>query len=508
MVQAVAARGRALLADPVARTQVLARGLAGLLVSVVLILLVVVATLAVPALPVVAFELSTRLPRGVYPAQSLVVVVLIAVAPFLCGVGVVAGALWVFIVALWGLDTRHRVLLSFVALSTLSLPWLVVRLGSEATRPARTDMSLFRALYDIDGDGAVADLMQREADGIALDVYAQAALANAARRQGRIDEALVRYRSALTQFGDVPWVRGGFAVTLATTGHTKEALSEFTRVLDEARNAPNGRDTAALAAFNASLLYFAAGETEQARAVVAGVPRLEPEAVARMRRATSRTVDEVVPHNRAFVEILPPRSSLPRSDDGPAAQALATALGVWMWGRAPASAWPILGGLVGSVVVLSLLLSRLTTATRCTRCRAPTSRRHDAQAAYHGTCTACFAAFVTSESQVDGTARLQRENAIRRRTSARARRAALLTMWPGVGHLTSGAPVRGGIALALSTTLVVAAVMWGPWWPWPDVVGVPMTVVSGLCAVAWALVFLVSLRSAFQVGAALRGGAR
>ncbi len=508
MVQAVADLGRALLADPVARSQALARLLAVLIATVVLVLLAVVAAVALPTLPIVAFDLGTRLPRGVHPTQVHAFVVLVALAPLVCGVGVVVGALWIGLVALWGLDGRHRAVLALVAVSTLALPWLVVRMASESMRPAAADMALFSALYDIDGEDAVAALAKRESDGAVLDVYAQVALANAARRQGRVDEALARYRAALVRFGDVPWVRGGYAVALATAGQTQEALGEFKRVLEEARRTPDGKETAALAAFNASLLAFAAGETEQARAIVAGVPRLGPEAVARMRRATSRTVDEVVPHNRAFVEILPPRTSLPQSDDGASSNQLAAALGLWMWGSHPSSAWPVLGGLVTGIIVLGLLLRRVSTATRCTRCRAPTSRRHHAQAAHHGTCETCFTTFIAADGQVDGAARLQRENAIRRRASARARRAALLTLWPGIGHLTSGAPVRGVIGLASSTLLAVAAVMCGPWWPFPDVVGIPMVVVVSVCAAAWGLVFVVTLRSAFHIGAALRGGAR
>ncbi len=498
---------RALLADPVERTHTLTRAWAVCLLTLVLVLLVVVATVALPALPLVAFELGTRLPRGVYRAQLLLFVVLVAVAPLACGLGVVVGALWVSAVALVGLSGRQRAFVGIIAASTLAMPWLAERLGRDAVRPAPQDMALFRALYDIDGDADVADIARREADGAALELHEQVALANAARRQGRIAEALERYRAIMTKHGAIPWVRGGFAVSLATAGQTQEALAEFTRVLDEAKSAPDGGSTAALAAYNASLLYFAAGETEQARAIVVGVPRLTSDLMARLRKATSRTVDEVVPHNRAFAEILPPRASVPVTGDDRSARQLSLALGVWLWGTASDEAWPILGGLVGVIVALSVVLRRLTIATRCVRCRAPTSHRLDAPASQHGACSACYATFVATDGHIDGPTRLHRENLIRRRASARARRTALLTVWPGVGHLAAGAVVRGGVAVVMSTLLIATALVWSPWWPGPGIVGVPPIVVVGACGVVWALLFLIALRSAFHVGAKQRGGA-
>jgi tetratricopeptide (TPR) repeat protein len=498
----------ALVADPVDRGNAMARALATLIGAVLLTLVVVVATVAVPSLPIVAFDLGTRLPRGVHQAQLVGFVLIVAVAPLLLGFGAVVGLLWMSVLAMIGIDNHRRLVIGLVATATLALPMLVDALG-RAWTVARTPVAtLHRALYDIDGDDAVAALLAREAAGAPIDAWALAAIANAARREGRIDEAVTRYKELVRKHGEHSWVHGGYAVALATARQPELALVELGLAIERARLEPGGAVVVGPAAFNASLLHHAAGRTEKAQSMLASVTELGPDTLARLRRATFRAIDEVVSHNRAFAEVLPPRQSLPSVEGDPAADAFATTMGTALWGSPPASAWPRLGGLVGLVLIVGVVASRIPTARSCGRCGAPASSRVDGPGVPVGTCAACYHAFMSPTSRVDGAVRLRKENAIRRRGARRARLIVLLSLWPGAGHLFAGAAARGA-ALSVGAGLAgVGALVVSDLWPGPGVADLPAGVTVALPALVWAVLLAVAVRGALTIADDERGGLR
>jgi tetratricopeptide (TPR) repeat protein len=498
----------ALRANPVDLGNALARAIVALIAAILLSLVVLALTVAVPSLPIVAFDLGTRLPRGIHQAQLVGFVVLAALAPLVLGAGVVLWLLWVCALAMVGVDNRRRVALGAVAALTLALPPLVDALARQWTAARSPAASLHRALYDVDGDDAVAALLAREAAGGPVDAWGLVAIANAARRQGRVDEAVERYKTLVKKHGDHSWVHGGYAVALATAGQSDLALAEFGLAIERARLEPGGAVVVGPAAFNASLLHHAAGRTEKAQSMLTAVTEIGPDGLVRLRRATFRAIDEVVMHNRAFAEVLPPRRSIEPGVPTAEAVALAAAIGMGLWGGPPTSAWPRLGALVGLLAALGLGASRTRTACSCARCGSPASSRVDGPGVPAGTCAACYHAFISTTSRVDGAVRLRKENAIRRRAMRRARLVILLSMWPGAGHLFAGAVVRGVLLSLLAGLAVVGAVVVSDLWPGPGVQQLPglvLIVAPGLVA---ALLVAVAVRSALVLADDERGGLR
>lgn len=498
----------ALRASPVDLGNAAARALAALIASILLSLVAVTVMVAVPSLPIVAFDLATRLPRGIHQAQLVGFVVIVAFIPLLLGAGAVPGLLSVCALAMVGVNNRRRVVLGVMACMTLALPPLVDVLSRQWTVARSSAAALHRALYDVDGDDAVAALVAREAAGGPVDAWGLVAIANAARREGRVAEAVERYKALVKKHGHYSWVHGGYAVALATAGQVDLALAEFGLAIERARVEQGGAVVVGPSAFNASLLHHAAGRTEKAQSMLTEVTELGPDGLSRLRRATVRAIDEVVSHNRAFVEVLPPRRSLEVGADAPEAEALATGVGMALWGGPPASAWPRVGGLVGLLAVLGLVASRSRTACSCVRCGAPASSRVDGQGVPVGTCASCYHAFISTSSRVDGGVRLRKENAIRHRSLRRARLFILFSVWPGAGHLFAGAVVQGLVLSLLAGLAVGGAIVLSDIWPGPGVLQIPAVALVALPGLVAALLVAVAVRAALGLADDEKGGVR
>jgi len=500
----------AILADPVDRGNLVARAAAVALLTVLALLLLVTAVMVLPALPVTVFDIVTRLPRGVHPVQGWLLVLTLALAPFMVGLGVVPSLLWVCAVTAASMPRRSRVVVGVIGALVVTAPLLVGAMARAWTAPSSTGATVHRALFDIDGAEAVTRLRAAKDAGASLDLLAKVALANAARREGRIEEALGAYRELVQRHGDVSFVHGGYGVVLATAGELDLALAEFGLAIERASGEADGRFVADPAAFNASMLHHAAGRPEKAQALLGPLAESNPAGLALMRRATFRAVDETVQHNRAFVEVLPARSSTQALLGGPAADALEAGIGRVLWRGLPkSSAMGLLAGVLGLFVVLSAISTRVDMATACLRCGAPSSRRVDGADVPHETCAACFHAFVSTKSRVDAAVRIRKENSIRRRGIRRARAIVLLSIWPGAGHLFAGAGARGGVLAVLGTFSAVAALAASDAWPGPRINGdVSGWLLAAPFGLAFCVVLAVAVRSALGVASEERGGFR
>jgi hypothetical protein len=250
-----------------------------------------------------------------------------------------------------------------------------------------------------------------------------------------------------------------------------------------------------------------------------GVPMQSNAAVVgELRRATFRAPDERVSHNRAFVDILPPRGELVRAalrsespvdvtDSGDVVAAIARP----MWhGLTPL---PATGVIVGFVVLWALLAgaaARVPAACACVRCGSPTSPRVDGPAVPPKTCAACFHVFLSTKSRVEATAKVKKERAIVLRGRTRGRLVTILALWPGAGHLFAGVVGTGAALAAVFGFCVAAAAVVAdgvvpgirPTSPWSDAVVVAPFVVVAV------LVFIVGFRSALGVAHDERAGGR
>jgi Flp pilus assembly protein TadD len=484
-------------------------GAAGLVVLALLAVFCV--CVAWPTLRLLAFDLWLWLPRGSHKAQGSAFALLLAAVPVVTGAGAVVAALWFVLLAFPYLRRSARVWIVCVGVMTASLP-LLVDAWSRAVVVAGHDADVVAAaLYDVDADDARAALRAREARGEDLPVLAQAALAVAARREGRIDEAVDRWRAIAERVPEQGWAHGGYGVALATAGRTDVAVSELKLAIERAQH---DADTGAVAAFNASSLLQAIGRSDAAQATVHAATPTSTGLMAVLRRATFRSPDEVVAHNRAFVDVLPPRRLLVDLAWSATADsaAVAAAVGTPLWGSRLTG--PRASAALASFVVLWGVLAFATRRRRlarpCVRCGAPASRRVDAREVPEGTCSACFHAFLSKQSRVDPVVKLRRERAILVRGRVRSALVIALSVWPGAGHLFAASIGRGALLLTTSTAAFAALLAvsdllpgpaaQGPWSAW--LLGAPLFAVV-------AFTFLVSLRGALGLADDERsGGAR
>lgn len=472
-----------------------------LVVSILVMLALLAVVVALPVLPTMAFDVMFLLPRQAHRGQALLVAVLVAVAPLLLGAGVVPSLLWVLTLGMAYLGRRRQAAVAAVVLAAIGLPTLVQQVAIGWTSSSAPSADIADALYDVDGTDALARLKATETAGGALDVLAGVALANAARRDGRIDEALERYRALVQRHGDLSWVHGGYGVTLASAGEDELALAELGLAAERGRAEPHAESVVVAAAFNASVLHHKAGRTEKAQALLAPIAETDADALAIARRATFRALDEVVGHNRAFVEVLPPRAALRSLPPSPAALAVEQSVAAVLWrGASTTTATAMIAAFLLAMGAVTVLATRLKLARACVRCGEPASRRVDGPDVPHDTCAACFHAFVSTKSRIDAGVKLRKENAIRRRNRRRATAIVALSVWPGTGHLFAGAVARGVVFSTLAALSACAAVTLSPAWPGPRAaadVGAMAAMVPGL--VVFAIVFAASFRSALGV---------
>jgi len=382
--------------------------------------------------------------------------------------------------------------------------------GSRTTRAAL-------AISDLDGDSVVQALRGQEKAKVELSLYERAALAYAARREGRVDEAVARWKQLALENPTLGWVHGGYGIALANAEQDDLAIAELGLAIERS---PSGEAdiVRVIAAFNQSLLHHKAKHADKAQAIIGPAVQSNAAIVGELRRATFRAPDERVSHNRAFVDILPPRGELVRAalrsespvdvtDSGDVVAAIARP----MWhGLTPL---PATGVIVGFVVLWALLAgaaARVPAACACVRCGSPTSPRVDGPAVPPKTCAACFHVFLSTKSRVEATAKVKKERAIVLRGRTRGRLVTILALWPGAGHLFAGVVGTGAALAAVFGFCVAAAAVVAdgvvpgirPTSPWSDAVVVAPFVVVAV------LVFIVGFRSALGVAHDARAGGR
>ena len=491
----------AVVSDPIDRGVMVARVGIALTLAVLFLLVLCVLVIALPALPTLAFDLKMALPRGAHIGQAALIAALVFIAPFLLGAGLVPSLLWVLALTSPYVVRRTRIAVAVVMVCAVALPALVAVAARGEASPSSSAALLAEALFDVDGVGAVATLQRREAAGGAVDVLGQVALANAARREGRIGEALVRYRALVQRHGDLSFVHGGYGVALAAAGEDDLALAELGLAAERGRGEVDANTVVVSAAFNASLLHHKAGHSEKGQSILAPVVDGNTELLAVLRRATFRALDEVVLHNRAFVEVLPPRHLLRALESPAAAATIEQAIGSWLWrGLKTTTATIVLAAFLVLMAVLSTLAGRLKFARACVRCGEPASRRVDGPDVPHDTCAACYHAFISTKSRIDAGVKLRKENAIRRRHRRRSTITIALSVVPGLGHLYVGAVARG-LAFAVPTALALAAaVVVSPLWPGPRAaIDAPAFIAVVPCVVVIVCLLFIGMRSALVV---------
>ena len=501
----------ALRGDPVALGSIVAR-VAAASVAIVLLLLATLALIgALSAFPLLAFDVWLFLPRGSHIVQGWALVLLAVAAPAVAGAGIVFSLLWMLTLSVLHMTPRARVVAVVTGVLVAVLPVAVDVFARAVVVPTSAAARLHLALFDVDGNAELVALRTREADpGQQLTTLENAALASSARREGRLTEALSRWRSLVAKNPDAGWAHGGYGVALACAGQDELGLAELGLAMN--RDDLGARSNHVIAAFDGSLLHHKAGRPEKAQGMMASAGAFGSEMIDQLRRASSRTPDEIVSHNRAYVDILPLRSDVTRLAFAPSAAAaeVEAAVSRQLWRGL--TGWPAMiafGCFPLWWLGLVVAAQRLPVAQACRRCSAPASRRVDAAEVPHGICAGCFHVFLSRKSRVEARVKVMKEHAIMRRGRRRALLITVLALLPGAGHLFAGAHVRGMVVAGVCAACAAAVILGLDFIPAPR----PLSLWSSLLFVApfifvGVLVFFASVRSALGLAAIERGGGR
>lgn len=507
----------ALRADPASAGSFVARSAAVVFAVIFGLLLLLAVVVAVPALRLLAFDVWAFLPRGSHPLQGAALVLLAAVAPVLAGAGAVFCCLWVMTLAMLYLTPHARAAAIVVGVFCAGLPALSEVFARGVTAPGSRTTRAALAINDVDGDAEVQRLRGLETAKVTLSLYERAALAYADRREGRVAEAVARWKQLAQENPTLGWVHGGYGTALANAGQDELAIAELGLAIERSQTS-EASAVRVTAAFNQSLLHHKANHADKAQAIIGPAMQSNAAIVGELRRATFRAPDERVSHNRAFVDILPPRRELVRAALMPESPAelddsadVVAAVARPLWHGL--DLMPATGFILGFVLlwgVLAGLAARVPVACACVRCGSPASRRVDGPAVPPKTCAACFHVFLSTKSRVEATVKMKKERAIFLRGRRRGRLVTLLALWPGAGHLFAGAVATGAVLAAVFGFCVAAAVLVADGLvpgiratsPWSDAASVAPFVVVGV------LVFIFGFRSALGVADDERAGGR
>jgi tetratricopeptide (TPR) repeat protein len=496
--------------QPVRRGDIVVRAVAVLVFVVLALLVVLAASAALPTLANLGFDLwLVFLPRSSHRVQGFALALILAAVPIVVGAGLVPTTLWWLTLGFPYLAARTKGVVGFVGLLAACLPLLVefgargaVVVGGEHDR-------LEAALYDVEGAGDLARQALRDTEAKReLSLVESAALAAADRRAGRTDAALERWKVLAQRYSDQGWVHGGYGVALGNAGRDEGALGELNLCVERAAADPA---VVASCAFNAAMLHARAGHGAEADAAVAGLTKEAP-LLAEMRRATFRDPDEEVQHNRAFVDVLPPRRALLEGmlASSAASEEFAAALVAPLWrGGVGGKAVALLALFPLAWVVLAMLAPRLRPSCPCERCGSPASRRIDAVEVPERTCSACFHVFLSKKSRVDPSVKLQKEREILRRGQRRGVLVVALGVIPGAAHLFAGGAVRGVLLAGTSALAAGCVVTAGRLLPGPGAPG-PWSalLVAGLPLLLLLALLVTSVRGALALAADERAGGR
>jgi tetratricopeptide (TPR) repeat protein len=503
-VNALLEWAKATCADPLSASQLAARATA-LVFAVVVLALVLFALLAgLPALRYLSFDLLRLLPKGAHGGQVLALVVMLAILPLVVGAGPILGALWILVLAFLYLERRERVVVAVLAVVSVATPFALEYGARFVAYPdSRADRAT-RALFDASAEPLRRALLKKSP--AELDTIEQAALALAAKREGRIPDAVQRWTTIVNRNPDLGWAHGDLGVAASLGGSEDQALAELGKAVSA-----NPHQYAA--SFDISVIHYRAGRTDKAQSAVSPVAKEAPSLLNAFRRTTFRQPDQLVGQNRALVDVYPDKLSLfaatmqPSAESAGVVENVARLLLRGFTGQTAA-------GMLAAAPLLFLLLGvarkKIAPAQPCVRCGDPASKRTNDKDVPEDTCSQCFHAFVSTRSRIDAGVKLRKEREIIRRRTRKSRAIlGLAVVCPGAGHVFAGAPARG-LALfalfalglgcqAMARGMLPMARLSGPWSDLPAIVAT-----GAVCVVVW----LAGLRSAWLLAEEATGRGR
>ncbi len=390
------------------------------------------------------FDFQFLLPSGVPRWQSAAIALLLLLFPIALQFGLTVFLILLFAAASLYLSVAERVVAA-VLISTLALVPFAAGVLADRTSFAGTAAE---TLYRIDrgGLGLGADVQQLES--LAADDRVGFAehfvLGHLALRRGFVDQSIGHFSKALSiDPNDVP-SRVNLGVALLAVGDLENSRAVLESVANASKN-PS-------ALFDLSVLYrrrvatygdAVAGEIDRASGVLSEAREIDP-------RLPELTADDALKadlggHGPLRTLGLPVDlmiAAAPQDGERPAVVSQLTSILLGNEGGAMAVVLAIFAAL--ALVALGFLAPVIQVSRECHRCGRAVSRKSDPELSAVSTmCAQCVNVFARPEAVVPSQ-KVKKQLEISRYRHAIDRFAYFLGfIWPGLGHVYSGAPLSG-----------------------------------------------------------------
>lgn len=423
--------------------------------------IVVLLVLFIRSAKLMFFDFHTLFPKGVARWQTATLLVVLLVIPLVFRMGLAVELLAVFAGISVYLEVRERVVVAILIAILGTLP-LIARKGVEASTFAGTDAE---ELYLLERGGHRQEPLARSWELAAaqdrLSFEGLYALGRHALRRGSLASALENFNKALGMRPNHLGTRVNLGLVFFLQGDLNNSRTLLESAVADSRDA--------IALFNLARVYqrriavlgdAAAGDVDKCAAAFNEAAALDP-------RLPRPACDEKFPeaiNGNTLVKTYPLSSAeiAARANSFDVPDRVAAQVRAVFLGSVPEPIAELYPGLLALLIAIAAGLgSRLKASHECLRCGRPVSHRTDPDLPPRSAiCSQCVSVF--SERSVASPALRVRKQLEIARYHARAERIGLIfgALWSGMGHIFTGAPVRGVLAGGLFALLAAGLILW------------------------------------------------
>lgn len=474
---------RAEVTNPLGRRALLGNLVISALWASLAALALALALLAVGVLRYGLHDFHHFFPKGASPVQTGLLGLILLAIPWLFRLGPFAVLASLAIAAWVYLDRAGRTVVALALALAVALPF---GLGEVAARTAVSPLALdlWTAETDLDAEPAVARLtvLAQEAHPSPAVL---AVLAHRAKRLGKLDEAELLYRRALTATPGRADLENNLGNVRLLKGDLKGAQALYESSIDH-------DPSRAATYFNLGQTFNRLLQLDQSQEAQRHALELDRSLIEQHMSAPPRANLYLIDSGLVFADVASLGSGAELASRGVRAQATSRIFGPL------AAIWP------GLVVALALLLGalgalrkRLAPSEACRKCGRPVCSRCDPGLPSEGLCGQCVNVFLR-KSVADPPARIRKEARVKAYQIFRVRLARTLgVLLGGGGHIALGEIALGtGLLLAIALCLAIAFGVFNVLRA-PEQ-GIAWALTAGLCAVLCLTLYLVAVRDLFS----------
>lgn len=385
-------------------------------------------------------DLGDLLPKGMSPRQAGIVLAVLAATPSLVGLP------WAAVLALWlaapfGYQRFGERIVSILGLALVAtLPWTLPTFDRALHLRGGVGEALYDASYEFPTDATVQALEAALVEA-PDDVWVLHGLGLIEKRQGKLYKAEERLKAGLAAVGRRNQAKAALHVNLGAVHVARNQITAAEASFDEAISA---NPLSASAHYGlAKALQVKGDEDDQVRTSINDAVRFDEPRIEFAQQYVTEGLNRFV-----IDEPIPASAVLARMFRDPPPPALGPAVLPLLMGDTPRSRLPLGGAvLLGVLLFIWVLRSRLRLATHCVKCGGPVCLRCHEGIGRTGHCHDCYLAFHRTE-RITPRDRQRQELAVRRYRGRRRTLSLLLTLVAtGSGHLLAGRALRGGVFL-------------------------------------------------------------